>query len=225
MLSPESSPERKRAATVKQYTLNELQADEKKYQALLATYCEVFKGPPWYEKWWTNDAARQVIEGQLGGKFVGDAFLIEEEDDVIGFYWGCEGDTDDVLEFSVGAFLSRDYEVSTREYVQEKLRSGIRKDQDERGRAYPEKLYYSCEFGILEGRRGVGLGRIFRMGCQAQLEKREADLMYGMTDKGSMLYQVISNRGGRTILPMSELEPENSWVFMVADVPNFVQAR
>ena len=89
---------------VSQYSLTELQASPSLYRSLLQSYCDVFKASPWNEEW-TSDEVDEIIKLELGKD--GKVTLATRENRVLGFFWGREGQREEIVPLVINTHFAR----------------------------------------------------------------------------------------------------------------------
>lgn len=221
-----------------QYSLAELQQDPALFQSLLGAYCDVFNAPPWNQNW-EREAAEYVVNVGLGTEHK--ATLATSNNEVLGFFWGHEGSTDEIVPKAVHTYLASEIDDWGRAIYPDKDRMLIVNTIKDRLREgnYPDSLFYGMEEGVLPRLRNTYRGakiayELLKSGVTTHLAKGSAKWMFGMTSQESPMYAIFNkaHRKADLIFEMSELQSSvpgidhtnNPLVFLVKDMREFFRA-
>lgn len=226
MPSPESSPERIPPTEIKQYTLPELRENTEIYESLLHAYNDVFSNT-WGESWDSEEVAR-LIETQF--QFPGFIFVAEEARKAVGFIWGVEGPTEEIVNQSVETYLNPRFDTATRMNVAQSIQESLRQDCDD-----PQSLYWGCEMGVLPAFRKTKIpGRLFIQAFTHAIENGSSSQMYAMTarpfkDKpnhDNATYEVgkiFTRRGAKIHHALIDPEKELEYIFFTTEFDKLIK--
>ena len=98
-------------------------------------YCAAFKGPPWFEEYWTREMAKEVLDNASSQEgFIGLAALVNNE--VVGFYWGYKfpKEKSTTVDFPAVGQKLNDMDIDT------------------------EDMFYKAEMGFVPNMQAKGIG-------------------------------------------------------------------